>query len=131
MRGGHADAKALNEEMQERRRKMKEEAKRKKAVVKEAKSLKKKSGKVSSSFYKTVADDAGITSKEAKAALLSTQKVVGESLKAQGKSRLPSFLTFKCKVIKQRAAKEKNLFGNIAQLPERPEKKVALNINRR
>ena len=103
------------------------EAKRKKAVAKEAKCLEKpKSGsKVSSSFYKTVADDAGLTSQDIKKALLSTQKVVGESLKTQGKSRMPSFLTFKCKVIKQRPAKDKNLFGNIVKLPERPEKKVA------
>jgi len=105
------------------------EVKRKK-VVKEAKVVKKKSGKVSSTFYKTVADDAGLTAQDIKMALLSAQKVVGKSLKTQGKCRMPSFLTFKCKVIKQRPAKDKNLFGNIVKLPERPEKKAALTIYR-
>jgi len=109
-----------------------DEVKRKKAVAKEAKRLEKpKSGsKVSATFYKTVGDDAGLTGQDIKKALLSTQKVVGESLKTQGKSRMPSFLTFKCKVIKQRPAKDKNLFGNIVKLPERPEKKAALTIYR-
>jgi len=101
---------------------------KKKAVVKEAKVVKKKSGKISNTFYKSVADASGLTAQDIKKALLSTQKVVGESIKTQGKSRLPTFLTFKCKVIKQRPAKEKNLFGNIIKLPERPEKKVALTL---
>ena len=101
---------------------------KKKAVVKEAKVVKKKSGKISNTFYKSVADASGLTAQDIKKALLSTQKIVGESIKTNGKSRMPTFLTFKCKVIKQRPAKEKNLFGNIVKLPERPEKKVALTL---
>jgi len=101
---------------------------KKKDVVKQPKVVKKKSGKVSNTFYKSVADASGLTAQDIKKALLSTQKIVGESIKTNGKSRMPTFLTFKCKVIKQRPAKEKNLFGNIVKLPERPEKKVALTL---
>ena len=88
-----------------------------------------KSGaKLSSTFYKTVSNEASLSAEDVKKALLSMEKVVGESLKAQGKSRLPSFLTFKLKVIKRRPAKDKNLFGNIVKLPERPERKVVVVV---
>ena len=100
-------------------------AKRKKAADEETP---KTGSKASAAFYKNVGDEAGLSAKDIKTVLLSTQKVLGESLKAQGKSRLPSFLTFKWKVIKQRPAKSKNLFGNIVKLPERPEKKVVVIV---
>ena len=69
----------------------------------------------------------GLTAQDIKMALLSAQKVVGKSLKTQGKCRMPSFLTFKLKALKERPPKDKNMFGRVVTLQPRPAKKMPRN----